>query len=97
MNRLITSTFAALTLVAGMNTALADDAGQYAAKTVWVDGSGQSSMADKVSKKHAEMVKEGWKFQDLDVYTEDGDMKGLFVTYVREPVAAPVAAPSAAP
>ena len=60
--------------------------GQYAAKTVWVDGSGQSSMADKASKKHAEMAKDGWKFQGLDVYTEDGDMKGLFVTYVREPL-----------
>lgn len=93
MNKTITGTFAALALVAGMNVALAADASQSAAKTIWVDGSGQSSMADKASKKHAEMAKDGWKFQDLDVYTEDGDMKGLFVTYIREAAAAPSAAP----
>ena len=53
-------------------------------------------MAEKATKKHAEMAKQGWKFQDLDVYTEDGDMKGLFITYVREPAPAPSAAPYAA-
>jgi trehalose-6-phosphate synthase len=94
MNKTITGMFAALTLLAGMSTALAADADQYAAKTVWVDGSGQSSMADKASKKHAEMAKDGWKFQSLDVYTEDGDMKGLFVTYSREPIPAPAPAPA---
>jgi hypothetical protein len=93
MKKTITGTLAALALLAGMNTAVADDAGQFAAKTVWVDGKGQGSMADKASKSHAEMAKQGWKFQDLDVYIEDGDMKGLFVTYVREAAPAPPASP----
>jgi len=93
MKKTITGALAALALLAGMNAALADDAGPYAAKTVWIDGKGQGSMADKASKSHAEMAKEGWKFQDMDVYTEDGDMKGLFVTYIREAAPAPSASP----
>ena len=48
-------------------------------------------MAKDATKMHVEMAKQGWKFQDLEVYTEDGDMKGIFITYVR------AAAPSAAP
>ncbi len=97
MNKLITGAFAAFTMLAGMNMALADDDGQYAAKTVWVNGKGQGSMADKVTDKHADMAKEGWKFKGLDVYVEDGDMKGIFVTYVREPAPVAAPAPSAAP
>jgi len=93
MNRMIIGAFAVLTLFTGTNAALADDAGQYAAKTVWIDGKGQGSMADKASKSHAAMAKDGWKFQDMDVYTEDGDMKGLFVTYVREAAPAPSSSP----
>ena len=41
----------------------------------WVDGKGQKSMADKANKMHAEMASQGWRFEGLDVYTEDGDMK----------------------
>jgi hypothetical protein len=93
MNRLNIGALGVLALLTWTNAALADTAGQYAAKTVWVDGKGQGSMADKASKSHAEMARDGWKFQDLDVYIEDGDMKGLFVTYVREAATAPPAAP----
>lgn len=92
MNSLITGSVAALAMLVGMSTALADD-GQYAAKTVWVNGKGQGSMADKATETHADMAKDGWKFKSLDVYVEDGDMKGMFVTYVREPAAAPSATP----
>jgi hypothetical protein len=88
MKKLITAVVAALAMSAGMSAAFADEA-----QTVWVDGSGQGSMAKDATKMHAEMAKQGWKFQDLEVYTEDGDMEGMFITYVRE--AAPV--PSAAP
>ena len=51
--------------------------------TVWVDGKGQSSFAEKLNKKHAEMESQGWKFGDLEVYIENGDMQGAFVTYLR--------------
>jgi uncharacterized protein YabE (DUF348 family) len=88
MTKLITTVVAALAMSVGMSAAFADEA-----QTVWVDGSGQSSMAKEATEKHAEMAKQGWKFQDLDVYTEDGDMKGLFVTYVRSAAPAPSAAP----
>lgn len=92
MKTLITGTLAALTLSAGMNPVFAADADANAtAITVWVDGQGQKSMADKATKKHAEMAAQGWRFEGLDVYTEDGDMKGMFVTYVRDP--APPATP----
>ena len=51
--------------------------------TVWVDGKGQSGFAGKVNKMHAQMEAKGMKFADLAIYTEDGDMQGAFVTYVR--------------
>jgi hypothetical protein len=76
-----------LLAVLGVNSAAAADDAGATAKTVWVDGKGQSSMASDVSKMHAKMNAEGWRFADLEVYTEDGDMKGMFVTYVRDPVA----------
>jgi len=66
--------------------AVADDAGATT-KTVWVDGKGQSSMASEVNETHGKMQKDGWRFADMEVYTEDGDMKGMFVTYVRGSVA----------
>jgi hypothetical protein len=51
--------------------------------TVWVDGQGQKTFAEKVNKMHADMGGKGWKFGHIAVYTEDGDMQGAFVTYVR--------------
>ena len=36
-----------------------------------------------MNKVHAEMEAKGWKFGNLALYTEDGDMQGAFVTYVR--------------
>lgn len=73
--------------VFAMNAVVAaDDAGAIT-KTVWVDGKGQASMASDVNETHAKMNADGWRFADLEVYTEDGDMKGMFVTYVRAPVA----------
>lgn len=90
MKKLIYVMLAGLALAAGPAGA-ADKAAPATAKTVWLDGKGQSSMADKVNKLHAEMTAKGWTFASLEVYTEDGDMQGMFVTYVRDP-AAPVAA-----
>jgi len=52
-------------------------------KTVWIDGKGQSNFAEKLNKIHGAMEAEGWKFSDSEIYTEDGDMQGMFVTYVR--------------
>jgi hypothetical protein len=91
MKAAITGGIAALAMVAGMGVALAADdiKPSTTAVTVWVDGKGQGSMASKVSKSHEEMNAKGWRFADLDVYIEDGDMKGMFVTYVRDAATAP--------
>jgi maltose-binding protein MalE len=92
MKKMITTTFLALSLLTGMAAASAEDS-QATAITVWVDGKGQKSMAEEATEKHAEMAKQGWKFQDLDVYVEDGDMKGMFVSYVRDAAPAPTPKP----
>jgi hypothetical protein len=42
----------------------------------------QQGFSEKLNKMHAQMEAKGWKFGDLEIYTEDGDMKGAFVTYV---------------
>lgn len=64
----------------------ADDKDDINAKTttVWVDGKGYSGFAEKLNKKHAEMQEKGWSFADLEIYTENGDMQGAFVTYERD-------------
>ena len=86
MKAILAAAIAALSLASGITHA--EDKGPPATiKTVWLDGKGQSSMADKVNKLHAEMAAKGWSFASLEVYTEDGDMQGLFVTYVRDPAA----------
>ena len=59
------------------------DAASATITTLFVDGKGQSGFAEKVNKIHAEMAAKGWKFGGLALYTEDGDMKGVFVTYTR--------------
>jgi hypothetical protein len=58
------------------------------AKTVWVDISGfnrKNGAADKMTKLHQEMAKQGYTFIGLEVYTENGDLEGFFCSYVREP------------
>lgn len=92
MNNAIASGITTFMLIAGAGgVALADDKidPRTTATTVWVDGKGQGSMASKTNKVHADMAAQGWRFADMDIYIEDGDMKGIFVTYVRDPATAP--------
>lgn len=42
-------------------------------------------MTKAINKMHARMEAEGWTYKDMGVYTEDGDLQGVFVTYVRQP------------
>ena len=51
--------------------------------TVWIDGKGYKGFAEKLNKMHGVMEAQGWKFGDSEIYTENGDMQGAFVTYVR--------------
>ena len=57
-------------------------------KTVWVDISGlnrKNGAADKMTKLHGEMAKQGYTLVGVAVYTENGDLEGFFCSYVREP------------
>jgi hypothetical protein len=56
-------------------------------KTVYVDISGfnrKNGAAEKMTKLHQEMAKQGFTFIGLDIYTENGDLQGFFCSYVRE-------------
>lgn len=58
-----------------------------AGKTVFVDVSvlGKKDRAAKrMTKQHEEYAKEGWTVANVAVYTEDGDLEGFFVTYVKQ-------------
>lgn len=49
--------------------------------------------AANMTRRHAEMAERGWRFADAAVYTENGDLEGLFLTYVR-PVTCPEPGPA---
>ncbi len=56
-------------------------------KTVFRDVSRfgrKNSAADNISKKHDEYTVNGWKFVDMEVYIENSDLEGFFLTYSRE-------------
>ncbi len=44
--------------------------------------------ASNMTKRHADMALEGWYFKDMEVYIENGDLEGFYLTYVR-PAACP--------
>jgi len=46
-------------------------------------GSHPKGSARKLSETHRTAQEQGWDFKDLEVYIEDGDLQGFFVTYVR--------------
>lgn len=39
--------------------------------------------AANMTRRHEEMAMEGWRFADSEVYIENGDLEGIFITYVR--------------
>ena len=49
-----------------------------------VSGLGRKDRAAKhMTERHAEMAKDGWRFLDLHIYTENGDLEGFFLSYKR--------------
>ena len=83
---ILTSAVAGLLATVGLFAATSHAKDEVVAQnttTVWIDGKGQSGFSEKLNKMHAAMEAKGWKFGDLEIYTEDGDMQGAFVTYVR--------------
>jgi hypothetical protein len=52
-------------------------------RTLFVEKGGASSVLKAINALHGKMEAEGWTYRDMGVYTEDGDLEGVFVTYVR--------------
>ncbi len=52
--------------------------------TVFVDKGSASAVTKAINKMHAKMEAEGWTYKDMGVYVEDGDLEGVFITYVRQ-------------
>ena len=45
---------------------------------------GRKDRAAKVmTKKHADMARDGWRFADMEVYIENGDLEGFYLSYTR--------------
>ncbi len=66
--------------------AAAASAGWTKATTVFVNtvmGSRTGGSAKRINEMHAEMEAKGWRFMSLETYTENGDLVGFFVTYVK--------------
>lgn len=56
-------------------------------KTIFRDSSRFSrrgNAAKNMSEKHDEFTKNGWKFEDMETYIENGDLEGFFLTYSRD-------------
>ena len=57
------------------------------AKTVFRDSSRFSrrgNAARNMNEVHSEYTREGWRFEDMEVYVENGDLEGFFLTYSRD-------------
>ena len=53
------------------------------ANTVFVTDKGQKGSAGKLTESHQNAESQGWNFEHMSLYTEDGDLKGFYVTYTR--------------
>jgi hypothetical protein len=56
-------------------------------KTVFVDVSAvgrRNKAAKRMTKMHMEYAKKGWTVVNVVVYTENGDLEGFFVSYVKD-------------
>jgi hypothetical protein len=51
--------------------------------TVYVEAHGGKAITKDVNALHARMEAEGWKFASLVLHTENGDTKGVWVTYTK--------------
>jgi len=56
---------------------------QLQASTVFVSDKGQKGSAGKLTESHKNAESQGWNFDEMSLYTENGDLKGFYVTYTR--------------
>ena len=45
--------------------------------------------AKNMTRKHKEMARDGWRFVDMEVYIENGDLEGFYLSYSRNVTCAP--------
>lgn len=53
------------------------------ASTLFVSDKGQKGSAGKLTESHKNAESQGWSFDEMSLYTENGDLKGFYVTYTR--------------
>jgi hypothetical protein len=56
------------------------------ASTIFVadkTGSRQGGSAKKISETHRTAQAQGWTFDEMQIYIEDGDLQGFFITYTK--------------
>jgi hypothetical protein len=51
-------------------------------------------LAANITRRHQEMAREGWRFVDMELYVENADLEGAFLSYTRA-VPCPAAAGAA--
>jgi hypothetical protein len=39
--------------------------------------------ASNITRRHADMAQHGWRFVDMEVYTENSDIEGFYLSYTR--------------
>jgi hypothetical protein len=72
---------------APLNAQAAPEVLCHEAVTVFVDASRISRRtfgAGNMTEMHAKKAAEGWRFADMEIYTENGDLEGFFLSYTRE-------------
>jgi len=94
MKKLLVASIVAFPMMSFAGAALADSKEEKAAAaaalaaskitTVFVSGKGMDSYAKKLNESYVAAQAQGWKFADLEIYVENGDMVGAFVTYVKD-------------
>ena len=47
-------------------------------------GNRKKGSAGKLTESHRNAESQGWNFDEMSIYIEDGDLQGFFVTYTRE-------------
>jgi hypothetical protein len=57
------------------------------ASTIFISdktGSRQKGSAEQLSDMHKQVQAQGWSYEDMEIYIEDGDLQGFFVTYTKK-------------
>jgi len=52
--------------------------------TIYVSAGSGKGVAEDANKAHAKYVASGYAFADMEPYTENGDLQGAWITYVKQ-------------